>query len=492
MASAAALRSLRGEGVVEFALHPGGYIRFGDDFILVATPRSPRGPLTVVAPGLHAAPLRPGDRAWIDDALHVGPHTIPLTSRRRGRARSSAPAGAPRSTSSHDPRSWPPGLHAARRRRRGPHPGRRRHPAGLRAFVARRRYKRSGPLYVRRWGSRTSGVRRGGSCRRSSRGCSSRRDAETGAAKGEGAVAVGIELRRCNALGRRERNVNEIGPNFIARPYRGVSVQDVETLEDERAARARARAARVSADRVHRRDLRRRAGARAGRARGRGRHPGRRARRADPRAARTRSRSSTTSRSTPATRRSWRGSAKDRRVTVVQGRFQHVNFIYEPAPLRIRVLEVVPPHPPKLLEMAQAVLDFDEDLPPVALDFEAIDMRELARGHPADHYLFPCRCAGLDLDARGRLPRRRPAARRRLDAGRLRALAPDPRGALRRRPARARRLLPAADAAERRADAAQVLPARARDRAGGQPARQCPWGASLEEVREALHRLVAA
>jgi hypothetical protein len=79
MASEAALRSLRGEGVVEFALHPGGYIRFGDDFLLVATPRSPRGPLTVIARDLHSAPLRAGDRAWIDDALHVGPHTIPLT-----------------------------------------------------------------------------------------------------------------------------------------------------------------------------------------------------------------------------------------------------------------------------------------------------------------------------------------------------------------------------------------------------------------------------
>ena len=78
MASEAALRSLHGEGVVEFALHPGGYIRFGDDFVLVATPRSPRGPLTVPFTGLHGAPLRPGDRAWIDDALHVGPHTIPL------------------------------------------------------------------------------------------------------------------------------------------------------------------------------------------------------------------------------------------------------------------------------------------------------------------------------------------------------------------------------------------------------------------------------
>ena len=66
---------------------------------------------------------------------------------------------------------------------------------------------------------------------------------------------------------------------------------------------------------------------------------------------------------------------------------------------RIRVLEVVPPHPPKLLEMAQTVLEYDEDLPPLELDFVPIDLRELAAAHPADHYLFPCRCAGLELDA---------------------------------------------------------------------------------------------
>ena len=79
MASAAALCGLRGAGVVEFALHPGGYIRFGDDYVLVAPPRAPRGPLTLVATGLHTAPLKPGDTAWVDDALHVGAHTIPLT-----------------------------------------------------------------------------------------------------------------------------------------------------------------------------------------------------------------------------------------------------------------------------------------------------------------------------------------------------------------------------------------------------------------------------
>jgi hypothetical protein len=87
------------------------------------------------------------------------------------------------------------------------------------------------------------------------------------------------------------------------------------------------------------------------------------------------------------------------RVTVVQGRFEHVNFIVEPAPVRVRVLEVVPPEPPKLLEMARAVVDYDEDLPPVELDFAAIDLRELAPPGPT---MYPCRCAGLEgefLDA---------------------------------------------------------------------------------------------
>ena len=88
------------------------------------------------------------------------------------------------------------------------------------------------------------------------------------------------------------------------------------------------------------------------------------------------------------------------RVTVVQGRYEHVNFIVEPAPVHVRVVEVVPPEPPKLLEMARAVIDYDEDLPPVALDFEAIDMRALGRG--AGTIMYPCRCSGLEgefLDA---------------------------------------------------------------------------------------------
>jgi hypothetical protein len=193
--------------------------------------------------------------------------------------------------------------------------------------------------------------------------------------------------------------MNEIGPNFIARPYRGVSVQDVETLDPM------ALLAHIKRRRVYRRTEFIVAV-----------HDGARAlvqvERADGdeillpvKAARllagpdevafVRNASVDTGNASQLARVAPAGA----RVCVVEGRFQHVNFIYAPAPLPIRVVEVVPPDPPKLLEMARTVIEYDEDLPPLDLRLKPIDLRELAARHPAGHYLFPCRCAGLDLDA---------------------------------------------------------------------------------------------
>jgi hypothetical protein len=87
------------------------------------------------------------------------------------------------------------------------------------------------------------------------------------------------------------------------------------------------------------------------------------------------------------------------RAYVVEGLFHHVNFIFEPSPIVLRVVEVVPPEPPKLLEMAARVVGFDEDLPPIRLELQGIDIREIARAHPAGRYLLPCRGSGIDLPA---------------------------------------------------------------------------------------------
>ncbi len=82
------------------------------------------------------------------------------------------------------------------------------------------------------------------------------------------------------------------------------------------------------------------------------------------------------------------------RCVVIQGRYEHVNFILEPAPIPIRIVEVAPPDPPKLIDQVSRVLEVAEDLPPVELHREVIDLHELARRIPAARYLFPCRGSG--------------------------------------------------------------------------------------------------
>jgi hypothetical protein len=83
--------------------------------------------------------------------------------------------------------------------------------------------------------------------------------------------------------------------------------------------------------------------------------------------------------------------APQARCVVVRGRYGHVAFIADPAPIRVTVVEVVPPHPAKLLDQASRVLELAEDLPPVELVPELTDLTALAGRHPAGHYLFPCR-----------------------------------------------------------------------------------------------------
>ena len=211
-------------------------------------------------------------------------------------------------------------------------------------------------------------------------------------------AARAVPRRRARAR-RNSVGMNDVGPNFIARPYRGVSVQDAPGL-DEGALREW-----LIGRRVYRRTefvVARRDGEHAvvqvehpvgddivapvGDLRVLAR-PDEVAFVVDP--------AVDTGNASQMARVARAGA----RVTVVQGRFEHVNFIVEPAPVRVRVLEVVPPEPPKLLEMARSVLDYDEDLPPVELDFVPIDLRALGGSPP---FMYPCRCSGLEgefLDA---------------------------------------------------------------------------------------------
>ena len=57
----------------------------------------------------------------------------------------------------------------------------------------------------------------------------------------------------------------------------------------------------------------------------------------------------------------------DRRCVVVEGRYRHVSFLLNADPIRVTVLDVVPPEPSKLVDQVTRVLDSAEDLPPIAL-----------------------------------------------------------------------------------------------------------------------------
>jgi len=181
------------------------------------------------------------------------------------------------------------------------------------------------------------------------------------------------------------------------------------------------------------------------------------------------------------------------RCVVVQGRYGHVGFIVDPEPVRIRVVEVIPPHPAKLVDQARRVLEVAEDLPPVELVPQLTDLRALADSHPARHYLFPCRAgaavSGAEVSYLDEIP---PAADWTLI------------GCARSRDIHDwfyQRQVPAVDMCPRN------LALRAAGPPPGPVLTKCclledkivvtgehvivPWGASLAEVREGLGRAVA-
>ena len=86
-------------------------------------------------------------------------------------------------------------------------------------------------------------------------------------------------------------------------------------------------------------------------------------------------------------------------TAIVVGAFDHVNIIHHPYPFVLRIIEVIPPEPPKLYHMVEQVLSY-ADLPPIVLELETIDLRDLAGTVSPEAYLVPCRSGGLtDLSA---------------------------------------------------------------------------------------------
>ena len=91
-------------------------------------------------------------------------------------------------------------------------------------------------------------------------------------------------------------------------------------------------------------------------------------------------------------------AAPGQRGVVVMGRYGHVSFIIDPAPLRITVQEVAPPYPAKLLDQAQRVGTLAEELPPHRAGPRRRRARRPGQDPSSGSYLLPCRGGGVSVD----------------------------------------------------------------------------------------------
>jgi hypothetical protein len=139
--------------------------------------------------------------------------------------------------------------------------------------------------------------------------------------------------------------------------------------------------------------------------------------------------------------------------------------------------------------MAEQAVAFDEDLPPIDLVLDAVDIPRLAAEHPAGRYLLPCRGSGVQLTMPVEFLDTRPPARHDwllIGCERSRQIhrhffGDEPKGV---------DICPRRRRDRRDADLALVkccLRERGTEVRGKTAA--VPWGASPDEIRRALRRL---
>lgn len=89
--------------------------------------------------------------------------------------------------------------------------------------------------------------------------------------------------------------------------------------------------------------------------------------------------------------------AGDARCVIVEGKYGHVNFLLDPTPVRLHVLDSAPPWPAKLLDQVTRVLDTADDVPDVVTVGHVVELPDLLPEPPAPHYLLQCRGGGMDV-----------------------------------------------------------------------------------------------
>ncbi|KQM09874.1 hypothetical protein AOA81_06450 [Methanomassiliicoccales archaeon RumEn M2] len=83
------------------------------------------------------------------------------------------------------------------------------------------------------------------------------------------------------------------------------------------------------------------------------------------------------------------------RAVVVKGMFDHVSFVFGLEPVRLRVIDSVPPSPSKLSVLVQKALDSGFVEHPIIQECVDVDMAVLSKDVTSGPIMFPCAVSGL-------------------------------------------------------------------------------------------------
>lgn len=79
---------------------------------------------------------------------------------------------------------------------------------------------------------------------------------------------------------------------------------------------------------------------------------------------------------------------------VVEGLFGHVNFLHHRNPLRLQVVDLVPPAQSRLKDLVLKAIEL-ENFPPILIEDKMIDVNQIAKQLGHQSVMFPCRASGL-------------------------------------------------------------------------------------------------
>lgn len=80
---------------------------------------------------------------------------------------------------------------------------------------------------------------------------------------------------------------------------------------------------------------------------------------------------------------------------IVKGKFEHISFVHKERTTSLVVFDVVPPNPPKIVELAEAALGTGRIRKPIRIIPKILDLNELAGTRDTQHVMFPCYASSL-------------------------------------------------------------------------------------------------